>query len=399
MRSNAIAIGRKEEENNAPLLSYHSRSIMQHGFFEDQTSKKLPSSSTVIDTSPSSKMKKNDGKAKMLLGMPIESAMNTDHSKVKENHINDNADRRQCVKIEDEENDSIPDEVVLRGIEAQDERLKSKTSLRFNNRPAHVHSRFIEDLLHEENSLLASSPSASNGDNGNSSFVSSFVTHQTSAFTKDQFSDIGLRMKDATFPVCKRSFTAPAAVLRDSQGLPTLDPFSSDFKITDPIQVPQQEEDENKITAGNESTTDSTASLTDYANRHISFTQSTYDLVLHYGGEERTAIPLPRMSWFPEPPPFAPCTLLTSSSPKLSPATSSFLSSSAPLFSARRKKSSVGPSASSSASAAIIQPARSALWNGMFKGRNGGIEKVSIGYPLPMMQVGDYGGAVSGEKA
>lgn len=232
-----------------------------------------------------------DGRAKMLLSLPHRMS-SLPHCQSSVQDATSSISEAESTQQED----VIPHAVMVRGLEAQ-ERLKCL-------RPAHSASRFIEDFL----------PLLPGGDKGDGTHL--FQPH------------VSYDCKKA--PACKRSFTAPASMghfqpseeyassallLRGAtrpgtpmplasyvsgtntnasasssriEGLHLTSSFSDDGE--DDKEEINEEEEENEG-----------ESIADYANRIISFSQSTYDLG---DGQSRssTTIPLPQISWFPEPP-------------------------------------------------------------------------------------------------
>lgn len=254
----------------------------------------------------SSRSPSNDrGKAKMLLDMPLQRLSSIPHQGMTE--IKENNDPFQDSL---EEDDEIPDEVIIRGLEAQ-ERLKTL-------RPAHSASKFIEDLGDD---ILARKASMDFSKAVNGLYVG------------------GVMKK---LPSCKRSFTAPPTILEQSSSA-----YPSNGNQRAELHDIHDAED-----------------VTSYANRHISFSQSTYDLNLFYeGGKYETAFPLPSMSWFPEPP------LSYHSS-----------TSSSPLL--QKGKDGQGKLLSSISSIPMGN------WREIGRARRK-IKKVSIGYPRPQTSPGN----------
>ncbi|KAK9900396.1 hypothetical protein P389DRAFT_11760 [Cystobasidium minutum MCA 4210] len=355
MRSNANTM---DMDDIAPLLEKDpitSSPVMQDGFFHTAAPalpSSLPPSNERITPSPDDKMKK-DGKAKMLLGMP---SLKHFPSSPIIFHETSSSSATSTPKLEKEEDETIPNEIVQRGFEAQ-ERLRSKHSIR----PAHVHSRFIEEL-HEDPLFALNAEDASTPHSMNT----------PSSVHGSGRLDLGV--KGTILPACRRSFTAPPAFM-STVAASTLDPLSSDCIITDSISAhPIEEEGEEGSAAilasevSSSSATSTTSTTTDYANSHFAFTQSSYDLVLSYGGEERTAIPLPQTSWFPEPPPFATCTLLTASDSR------------------KDGRKTTGGTATAAAGAAGRQSqnrmGRTMIWNEVLGKARPRISEMAIGYPL-----------------
>lgn len=240
-----------------------------------------------------------------------------------------NADYMNSATIEKKEDPfsdeaGVPDLIVRRGLEAQ-ERLKCI-------RPAHSASRFVEDLLHNADGVEQSmnqDPKSINNETTQTVDDSTFYDHFQ---PKPRFTG------GRSFPTTKRSVTAPAAVSsffsttkkdrtmkNDKQvnqsnsctptpsgpSTPRCETISnvSPFDILntvisqEDIKSEQEEEGKNSKRGKNQSNRRSSLIITDY-NRHINFSQ--FDLRLdNYGDEDNdrltTSIPLPQMSWFPEP--------------------------------------------------------------------------------------------------
>lgn len=296
----------------------------------------------------------------------------------------------------------VPDAIVKRGIEAQ-ERLKYL-------RPAHTASKFVEDLRRSQDSSTAgSSQLGSTAESTVNQSENTPVVVSSDAFY-EHFKP-HLRFAGRGQPSCRRSFTAPASLASSSSFFTsafgrkeqTLKHHRSGNQIHSCTPTPSgpstpqgdmhssispfellnkviAQEDEKDITGnGEESYEGNTSSSLDHFNHGISFTQSTFDLRLDYGDGIRTSIPLPQMSWFPEPPP--------SSSPPLHQrvSTSSFSLSNKLPFSSKNNGSIVNKKNNMM----IKRPATSdgidgkklSGWSLMGRGKPK-IGKSSIGYPV-----------------
>lgn len=374
-----------------------------------------------------------DGRARMLLGFEN---TNTSQSSEARHNTMTLSFPEEISAFGREEDDSfadegfVPDAIVKRGLEAQ-ERLKFL-------RPAHTASRFIEDLRRSQD--------GSEGITQNSNVTESSLTR----FEKDTSSGLldsdntfydrfrpQLRFSGHRYnlPVCKRSFTSPALLSSSSSSsffspstlgrkedqtssnmnrkegnqshscTPTPSgsstPRGDTYTSISPFELLNRviaQEDEREVliaeAAGKENSTATNVGVLPnnmdhyhlVDNHGIVFTQSTFDLRLHYEDNgTRTSIPLPQMSWFPEPPLKITSSSSSPSSELLSTSSSSLSKKQPSLFSSRpnalnKKKNYIRPATSDGIRA---EGNRNILmnWNIRSRGKPR-IGKNSIGYPV-----------------